>query len=336
MKLGFMITVTFSSQKPTSGTVALGIFQNAPLQADALVSSEDVNFIQDIIEQGVFTGKQGQTLVLYTRSFRPLVLFGLGKKDASKDNLSSQMLDVGGKLAACLESLKVQNVTVVCPELATDLLTDIAEGMALRAWRFSAYKKSNAVPLTHATFYTTDPDTLTAQFQTRAGVVESILWARTLVNEPGNALTPAVYIERIKELSALGLEISALDKKEMEALGMGALMGVAQGSENPPFLGIVQWKGGGNTAPVAFVGKGVTFDSGGLSLKPSRGMEEMKGDMGGSAVVLAVMRALAHTKAPVNAVGVVALVDSPSTCSSRDRRAAAHGSCSRCSVRNAA
>jgi leucyl aminopeptidase len=301
-----MLSITFSSS-PFSGegALALGLFKGG--LADRSLNDQDAALVRGVIDTKTFTGEAGKTLVLYTRSGQPLVLFGLGEADG--DMSAPKALEVGGKLAASLESLKIEHVSVMTPGLSRDALMGVAQGMMLRAWRFSIYKKGNAVSLREATFYGDDAESLNTDFKTHAGVAESVLWARALVNEPGNTLTPSTYMERIRALSDLGLEVSALDQHKMKELGMGALLGVAQGSENPPFLGIVQWKGGGSEAPVAFVGKGVTFDSGGLSLKPSRGMEEMKGDMGGSAVVLGTMRALAQTKAPVNAVGVVALVE---------------------------
>ena len=300
-----MLSVTFSSSFTSTGARALGLFKGR--MEDLPLGPEDIALVKAVVDAKTFTGEAGKVVVLYAHSGQPLVLLGLG--EVAKDMEAPKALELGGKLAACLENLKVNQASVMCPGLGHEALLNLAEGMMLRAWRFSAYKKSNAVTLTAAMIHSDDSDRLNEDFKTRTGVAESVLWARTLVNEPGNALTPSTYMERIRALESLGLEVSALDQDKMKELGMGALLGVAQGSESPPFLGIVQWKGGGAEVPVAFVGKGVTFDSGGLSLKPSRGMEEMKGDMGGSAVVLGTLRALAATKAPVNAVGVVALVE---------------------------
>jgi leucyl aminopeptidase len=117
-------------------------------------------------------------------------------------------------------------------------------------------------------------------------------------------------MERASELTQLGLEVEVLDGAAMEQLGMGALLAVAQGSERPPYLVVMQWRGGkSGDAPLAFVGKGVVFDSGGISLKQGAGMEDMKGDMGGAAAVTGLMQALAARKAQVNAVGVIGLVE---------------------------
>ena len=143
-------------------------------------------------------------------------------------------------------------------------------------------------------------------------VIEGTFWARDLVNEPPNALYPDAYAKRIKEqLKPLGVEVEILDEKKMKKLGMGALLAVGQGSDNAPRMVIMRWRGdkAANDAPLAFVGKGVTFDTGGISLKPGLGMEDMKMDMGGSAVVVGLIKALAARKAKINAVGVVGLVE---------------------------
>jgi leucyl aminopeptidase len=133
---------------------------------------------------------------------------------------------------------------------------------------------------------------------------------RDLVSEPANILTPAEFARRIEKLSELGLEIEVLGPEQMLALGFGSLMGVAQGSDNPPRMAIMTWNGGKpGEKPVAFIGKGVTFDTGGISIKPAAGMEDMKWDMAGAGAVTGLMATLAGRKAKVNAVGLVGLVE---------------------------
>ena len=134
--------------------------------------------------------------------------------------------------------------------------------------------------------------------------------ARDLVNEPANVLGPVEFAARAKELETLGVEVEILTEKEMKKLGMGALLGVAQGSARPPRLVVMQWNGGKpKDKPVAFVGKGVVFDTGGNSIKPAAGMEDMKGDMGGAAAVTGLMHALAARKAKANVVGIIGCVE---------------------------
>jgi leucyl aminopeptidase len=134
--------------------------------------------------------------------------------------------------------------------------------------------------------------------------------ARDLINEPANVLGPVEFAAELEKLAELGLEVEILLPEEMFRLGMNSLLAVAQGSRRPARLGIMQWKGGAADAPpLAFVGKGVCFDTGGISIKPAGSMEDMKGDMGGAAAVTGLMRALAVRKAKVNAVGIVGLVE---------------------------
>ena len=135
-------------------------------------------------------------------------------------------------------------------------------------------------------------------------------FARDLVNEPANTLGPVEFADQLKGLSKLGVDVKVLGEADLRKLKMGALLGVAQGSERPPRVVVMRWWGGKDKAkPVAFIGKGVVFDTGGISIKPAAGMEDMKGDMGGAAAVAGLMRTLALRKAKVNAIGIVGLVE---------------------------
>ena len=141
-------------------------------------------------------------------------------------------------------------------------------------------------------------------------VVDGVLMARDLVNEPANILGPVEFADQARQLEKLGVKVDVLGEKEMKKLGMGAALGVAQGSVRPPRVVVKQWNGGkAKDKPIAFVGKGVVFDSGGISIKPAGGMEDMKGDMGGAAAVVGLMHALADRKAKVNVVGIIGCVE---------------------------
>lgn len=196
-------------------------------------------------------------------------------------------------------------------------LADFALGLRLRDYRFDAYKtkkKDDADEngATEVMIAVADPAKVKAAVAAREPVAEGILLARSLVNEPANVLYPETFAERAKSLEALGVEVEILDVPAMEKLGMGALLGVSQGSARPGRLVVMRWNGAGKGnggAPVAFIGKGVTFDTGGISIKPSSGMEDMKGDMAGAACVVGLMRALAGRKAKVNAIGAIGIVE---------------------------
>jgi leucyl aminopeptidase len=198
----------------------------------------------------------------------------------------------------------------VAPELAAQAYL----GLQLAGYRFDKYfgqaKLDKAPALKTVTVVCDDPSAVEAAFAPLAALRDGIVFARDLVSEPANVLYPQSYADRLKGLEGIGLKVEVLGVAEMRKLGMNALLGVGQGSARESKLVVMQWQGASDgDAPVAFVGKGVTFDTGGISIKPAEGMEDMKWDMGGSAAVVGTMIALAGRKAKVNAVGIVGLVE---------------------------
>jgi leucyl aminopeptidase len=192
----------------------------------------------------------------------------------------------------------------------------------LRGYEFNQYKSkkpddsgsaksgsTTSVKTKTITFACADVEAARKAFKVQASIGEGVLLARTLVNEPPNVLTPEECAKRAKALSKLGVGVTILDVPAMQKLGMGALLGVGQGSVHPSRCVIMHWNGAKGTKPLAFIGKGVTFDTGGISIKPAAGMEDMKGDMAGAACVIGLMHALARRKAKVNVIGAVGLVE---------------------------
>jgi leucyl aminopeptidase len=228
--------------------------------------------------------------------------------------------EVGGAIAAVGLNSKLSGVEIVA-ELpkgvkmdAADAAAHLAFGAQLRSYRFDKYrtkqKPEDKPQLKAVTVICTAADKAKKAYFPLAGVAESIAVARDLVTEPPNMLYPVSYAAEIKKLEKLGIKVEVLGEAAMKKLGMGSLLGVGQGSERESQLVVMQWHGGKKGAkPVALIGKGVTFDTGGISIKPANGMEDMKYDMGGSATVVGTMRALAARGAKVNAVGVVGLVE---------------------------
>ncbi|MFZ4121872.1 MAG: leucyl aminopeptidase [Caulobacterales bacterium] len=190
-----------------------------------------------------------------------------------------------------------------------------AVGARLGAYRFDQYrtrlKPEQKPTITVVQIVNDGPAASRSRFEKDEPVVEGVYFARDLVSEPPNVLQPESFAARLKELEAIGVEVTVLGEAEMAKLNMGALLGVGQGSKIESQLVVMSWKGLRNTAaqPLCLVGKGVTFDTGGISLKPSAGMDEMKGDMGGAAAVAGTMKAVALRKAKANVVGIVALVE---------------------------
>lgn len=187
---------------------------------------------------------------------------------------------------------------------------DVAFGLVLRSYEFSQYHTDKDAKKGAVTFHVDKPDTVSAAAAPMLAVAEGVCFTRDLVNEPANVLTTSEFAERLEAMRDLGLEVETLDEDQLAKLGMRALLGVGQGSESPSKVVVMQWHGGEKgQAPFALVGKGVVFDTGGISIKPAAGMEEMTMDMGGAGVVAGVMRSLALRKAKANVVGLVGLVE---------------------------
>jgi len=187
---------------------------------------------------------------------------------------------------------------------------DMAFGLALRSYDFTAHKTAERKPAGAVTLMVAKPEAVAAAAAPGAAVAEGVFFARDLVNEPANVLTTFDFAARLAAMQELGLEVEILEEEELTRIGMGALLGVGQGSESPSKVVVMQWRGGKEgDAPLALIGKGVVFDTGGISIKPAGGMEEMTMDMGGAATVAGVMRTLALREAQANVVGLVGLVE---------------------------
>ncbi len=265
-----------------------------------------------------FRGKQGQLVDLPAPAgldATRLLILGAGR--AVQPAPAGAWSDRGGSLASKLAALRVSDATVLLDdEAATPAnVADLAGGLRLRHYRFDRYRTkprddNGEPPRLTVALAVNNRAAVDAAIAERMAVVSGTLLARDLVHEPPNVMGTLELTAKAQELEALGVAIEVLDEPAMRKLGMNALLAVAAGSARPPRLVIMQWQGGaGGAAPLAFVGKGVVFDSGGISIKPGLGMEDMKGDMGGAAAVIGLMHALAARKAPVNAVGVVGLVE---------------------------
>ena len=197
-------------------------------------------------------------------------------------------------------------------QIDEDDVLAFAMGAKLRDWRIDTYRtrlSDTAKPSLKTIVIASPAGDISARWGSYSAVADGVALTQTLVAEPPNILYPESFVERCQHLADLGVEIEVLDERQMKALGMGALLGVAQGSVRPPRLLAMRWNGGGDEAPVVFVGKGITFDTGGISIKPAAGMEAMKWDMGGAGAVTGAMMALASRKAKANVVGVCALAE---------------------------
>lgn len=303
----------------SAGTLVLYVHEDqAPAGHGAAIWARTGLDWQRVSSAAGFRGRQGQVLDLVAPpalGIDRLMVLGAGKGEANPADMTV-WADRGGSLAAKLALARVAQAAVVLDgsEITAAAVGHLAAGIKLRHYRFDRYRapKPDAVepPALAVTLMVADPAAAATALADRMAVADGTILARDLVNEPANVLGPVEFAARAAELAGLGVEIEVIDDKAMEALGMNALLAVAQGSRRPARMVVMQWKGGNpGDAPLAFVGKGVTFDSGGVSIKPAANMETMKGDMGGAAAVTGLMQVLATRKAKVNAVGIIGLVE---------------------------
>ncbi len=265
-----------------------------------------------------FSGKSGSGLELILPEglkVSRLVVIGAGKTGELQPK---DILKLGGAAMGKLPAVATD--ATVFAELASGVLgaeqaADLAQGMRLRAYAFDRYKtkrKEDEAPPAKRSVTVAVGDIAAARkaYVTREAVSNGVLMARDLVNEPANVLYPEEFARRAQALKKVGVAVEVFDRKAMAKLGMNALLGVAQGSRHDGRMVVMRWNGGRRgEAPVAFIGKGVCFDTGGISIKPAASMEDMKGDMAGAACVVGLMQALAARKAKVNAVGLIGLVE---------------------------
>ncbi|WP_309083978.1 leucyl aminopeptidase [Chelativorans sp.] len=313
-------TVAFAKfAAPKKGSVIVLAPEGGQL-GEAAAAADPAGILPRIFTTAEFKGKLAasiEALAPQGTDYDRLAVIGTGKPDALNEQ---GWLQIGGAAAAAAKN--ATEVTVIADiaglEPSARDIANIGLGILLRAYSFDKYKtkkdenggKPSRNKQVRFTIQCADPNAAKKAFAAASAVADGVYLARDLVNEPANVLGPVEFAGRAEELAQLGIEIEVLTEKEMRRLGMGALLGVAQGSVRPPRLVVMRWNGGkGKQKPVAFVGKGVVFDTGGISIKPAGGMEDMKGDMAGAAAVVGLMHALAARKARVNAVGLIGLVE---------------------------
>ncbi|MFP5329488.1 MAG: leucyl aminopeptidase [Alphaproteobacteria bacterium] len=305
--------IEFAASRP-DGDYAL-VVPSAGDKRPAVAGLADKAKVEPALKRQRFDGEAGTSSELFIDDAgtpRRLLVVGTGKD--SKPEAAAEKL--GGTAAARLltsgETRAVIDLTGA--GFDADAAARVALAAALRSWRYDRYRtklKEKQKPTLKSVTIVGAGDGAAERWTKRwKPVADGVDFTRGLVTEPANIIYPESFVERCRELSKLGIEMEVLDGKQMKQLGMGALLGVAQGSVRDPRLLILRWNGGkAGEAPVAFVGKGVTFDTGGISIKPAQGMEAMKWDMGGAGAVVGAFKALATRKAKANLVGICGLVE---------------------------
>ena len=296
---------------PSDGALIVGIYDDLTLsktakKIDALMKGRLVK----ALKTDGFSGKQGDLFIVVSpeeTAVKRLVCVGLGKKESNDP------------LRACAAGAAAVTALLTCSEKTADFAVDdlpaheVGFGAKLASYRFLKHKTVQKKPVTLEEFYIMTANAQAAQnaYEPMTAIAKGVYTARDLVNEPANFVTPSAFAARAIDLQKYGLKTEIYDRETLKAKGLDMMLGVAQGSANPPCLAVVQWLGNPNSkdVPLVLVGKGVCFDSGGISLKPASGMEEMKDDMAGAAVALGTMQTLAMRKAKVNVAAVMPLVE---------------------------
>lgn len=326
------MNIKFSKSKlPTADSHIVFVYSDREFSVSAEKMDKETSGLLDrAVKVGHFEGKFGQIIELVTPTnldINRILVVGLGD-ESEIDILKAEK--IGGKIMGRLITSGDEEISVSADDPKKSILSGaefaahIGLGMRLRRYRFDKYftkeedsKKPSVIAVDIMSGVAKKAEDI---FLDLDKVADGVVFARNLVTEPGNIIYPESYAEKIKELAELGVDVEILGEDEMEELGMGALLGVGQGSASESHLVVMHWNGSDHDdePPVAFVGKGVTFDTGGISLKPGAGMEDMKFDMGGSAAVVGAMKALAGRNAKVNVIGVVGLVENmPSSTAQR-------------------
>jgi leucyl aminopeptidase len=303
--MSLVINYKNTSSKTKSGNLIFFVDEKYTLSGlTKYINKTEKDFIQDVLKSKDLTKK---IISFDLNSKKKILLISI------KTNISSyQVENLGGKFFNYLKEIKQQEFLLCSDLMPTKLKNFIGyflHGLKLKSYSFEKYKtKKNKKNISINVVGKNNPS-IKDQIKFRA-IEQGTFYTRDLVSEPGNVLHPDEYSKRLSLLKKDGLKITIYDEKKLKKLGMNTLLGVGQGSIRGSYLVTIEWKGlKDNSKPLAFVGKGVCFDTGGISLKPAKFMEDMTYDMAGSAVVVGLMKSLALRKAKVNAVGVVGLVE---------------------------
>ena len=313
-----MLDIAFAKPAlPKSGALALLIHEGEkPSGLWAQLNEATGGAIARAFDVAEFTGAKGKTCTILApgANLTRVLAVGLGKPA----DLTQKILEEAG--GAVVSNLSRETaVTVTNSSLTAQQAAEVALGAVLRSYRFDRYrtkeKAEDKPKLSRMTVLTSENSKAKAAWEPLDATAKGVFLTRDLVSEPPNVLDPPEMADRCRKLSELGLKVEILGPKEMGKLGFGALLGVSQGSVKEPRMVIMHWNGASGAGkkprdkPVVFVGKGVTFDTGGISIKPAGGMEDMKWDMAGAGTVIGLMAALAGRKAKVDAIGLVGLVE---------------------------
>jgi len=312
------MTITFTDaaadMTDIGGTAVVLVGGDGKLSGAASAANEAMGgALRRALDAKSFKAKHGDTLAFpFPGGMKAdkLILAGLGT-DAQKP---TDARTLGGKIGAALGKLDAPGATVFAGDLDAALVAELAAGITMRRYAFAKYKTgkdADKLGSGGVDIVTGDKAATAAAFIDADALAQGMFFTRDLVSEPANVLYPATFAERLEDLSEHGVEVTVMGDAELEKIGMGSLLCVGLGSQHESKVVVMKWNGAddASAAPFCVVGKGVTFDTGGISIKPAGGMEEMTMDMGGAGVVSGLMKTVALRKAKANVVGIVGLVE---------------------------
>ena len=313
------VSVTVGDFKSAAvDALVIGVFEGEESGRSGIVPMADEALdgaLRRLIDLGDFEGKHKQTAILYTKdaiTAPRLAVVGMGKSDEFD---AEKAREAAGEIACQLRDLGVKTIAIPTPSDAPpEMIQAATEGSLLALYQFNQHKTEgldDVKELDAITFLVSDEDgisTLEAAVALGSAIARGTMLARDLSNQPGNKLTPTILAEKAQEVAdGTGLTCEIFDLAKLKEKGFGTLIAVAQGSqEEPRFITLEYIPDGEKRETVVYVGKGITFDSGGISLKPGRGMEEMKHDMSGAAAVLGAMQVIGSIKPNLHVVGLIA------------------------------
>lgn len=332
-----LASITFLDSFQDGCSLVVGVYSGGELSASAKKLDSDGE-IAKMVSKVEFSGKFLETasFVSGNDARKYVLLISLGEKDKALSGFELQQIgatiyEESSGFEKCFvaiddSDIKVDSINTSTSADSSDsgassgivpasknVQSYVAFGALLKSWKFDKYKskKDKKIKLESLVFEASDPKAAEKDFTSFRNLADATFLTREVVAEPANVIYPESFASKALELFKVGAEVEILDPEQMKVLGMNALLGVAQGSINEPRLVVVHWNGSKNPsdAPIAFVGKGVTFDSGGISIKPSDHMEDMRHDMAGAGAVLGLMKAVALNKLPMNIVGIMPLVE---------------------------
>jgi leucyl aminopeptidase len=302
--------IRFAGQRPADADV-LGFIVTKSSWENFAFPLDNPEAARETARVARFEGAAGQSFLYFAQEGGRTVRICLL---AVADGDAGDYQKAGGELISKVQTSGAKSIALHAENLSAKAAAETAYGATLRNWRIDKYRTKLAEtskPTVTSLTVVGAPAEAEGLWPSYAAIADGVALTKELVSEPANIIYPESFVERCQHLKDLGVEITVLDEKEMAKLGMGSLLGVAQGSVRPARMLVMKWDGTGGKQekPLVFVGKGVTFDTGGISIKPAAGMEDMKWDMGGAGAVAGTMKALAGRKAKAYVVGICGLVE---------------------------